>query len=378
MRKKYPEPFKIGNIYYFTFNEPVSDKRKNKSTGETTKEHAREFIRDFMDELMKHKGSTFRNYAAPFFVWETCPRVKRKLREGKSIGKTHVEKARSYLLNHVFKDPFSDIPINNIKRKHLYELQDRLLAEYPTKVNTVNKILETVKIVLSEAHHLEDIQYNPGIGVAKIKYEQRPRGTFTIDEIKNLFTSVPYRYGPRMFYYAMWTAALTGMRSGEIRALRWSSVGSGSIDVLEAFKGKDIGLPKWNKVRHVPICPFLIHMFKDMCKNPAFLPRFVFSNPSGIPYTDTWIQKNFKKAMQDNKISRPNMTFHCFRHTLNTHLIEAGCDPHLVQLYMGWSPRAFTRVQAGYTHLNTEALQSIADKIQEIYMAGAGVEPAFM
>ena len=83
--KQYPDPFLPNNrnSYYFTYTDPLTGQRKNKSTGQPKgkKELARRFIREFMDSLVLPGNIAFRQYAAPFFIWETCPRVRRLLVE---------------------------------------------------------------------------------------------------------------------------------------------------------------------------------------------------------------------------------------------------------------------------------------------------------
>ena len=82
--------YKRGNRWHYYSYE--GHKRVRKSTGKAKKSDAL----DVISQLMEAKGKsdkTFREYAEPFFIWETCPRVKRRLDEGKSIGQTHVKKA---------------------------------------------------------------------------------------------------------------------------------------------------------------------------------------------------------------------------------------------------------------------------------------------
>lgn len=126
-RKRYPEPFLRGKYFHFTYYEPKTGERKNKSTGlqKGEKEQAREYIRDFIDKLA-FTDKTFREYAAPFFIWETCPRVARRLNEGKSMGKIWVSHCRRWLEKYIFKDPvFPHLKMNEIKRSHILDFRER-------------------------------------------------------------------------------------------------------------------------------------------------------------------------------------------------------------------------------------------------------------
>ena len=81
--------WKRGKIWYYR----LPGEKSFHSTGENSKMRAVDLIYRKLQEGEKCE-QTFREYAEPFFVWETCPRVKRRLNEGKSIGKTHVQKSR--------------------------------------------------------------------------------------------------------------------------------------------------------------------------------------------------------------------------------------------------------------------------------------------
>ena len=57
-----------------------------KSTGKTLKSNAISVALEALEATSPDpSGPTVRIYAAPFFVWETCPHVKRLVAEGKSI-----------------------------------------------------------------------------------------------------------------------------------------------------------------------------------------------------------------------------------------------------------------------------------------------------
>ena len=177
MRKKYPDPVrrKDSNTFFFWYTEP-DGKRKKVSTGfpRGQKEKARQFIRDYVDRKSGGLSHTFRNYAQPYFIMETCPKVARLRQEGKSIGESHVKRSRSWLENNVLNDPFADLILNEIRRSDVLDLRSRLL-KVGTGENTTNKVIETVKSILAEATYRQDIVYNPAGQIGKLKYEQHER-----------------------------------------------------------------------------------------------------------------------------------------------------------------------------------------------------------
>jgi len=98
-KKKNPDPYKRSDSPYYCFTDNTDPKRPRRSTGKRGKEDARDYIRDYIDSHSRGTDLTLREYAEPFFIWETSPRVRRRLDEGKSMGKTHVEKLQMLSCN---------------------------------------------------------------------------------------------------------------------------------------------------------------------------------------------------------------------------------------------------------------------------------------
>ncbi len=433
MKKKYPEPVKRGDSssYFFWFTES-NGKRRRVSTGKGKgqKEQARQFIRDYIDRKESGLSKTFREYSSKFFVWEECPRVARLLDEGKSIGKSHVSKSRRWLEKYVFPDTiFSEIPINEIKRGDILDFRKRLQKISPGE-NTINKVVATIKTVLSEAAYRQDISYNPGSQVGEIKYEQRERAKLELNEVRELLSILSdstawevqriqsevitkglrkkksYNYKEEfklrineelgigilkaeelqrniLMNLVLSTFICTGLRAGELRALIWSAVDldSSRVKINKAFKSdKEEGLPKWNKTREIALPSILIERLRKWKEYTPFNEPsdYVFATVTGVPPGQTWIRKNLQKLIKETDedsdfefvIDDRWITPHAFRHTLNTHLLAGGVPPLLVQTYLGWSSdeqKILSRVQRSYTELRLFALEDVAKKIDDMY-----------
>ncbi len=362
-------------------------KARKHSTGEALKEKARAAVKRYIDGLdipQAKAGLTFRSYAEPFFKWGKCPRVARLLDEGKSIGRSHVNKSRRWLELHVFTDPtFSALPIKEIKRADILDLRNRLRDKLGT--NTLNKAIATVKTVLSEAAFRQDIPMNPGADVGNVAYEQLQRGTFTVEEVREILAKQPGEMKKTALVDAVVSALLcTGCRAGELRALRWAAVNleNGRTAIREAFKGeKEIGDPKWGKKREIVLPRILLDRLQELQK--ATVHRrpddFVFStNFNGRPLGQTWLRNNVSRVLKAAdadqkmkfKIEGRWLTPHACRHTLNSHLLAAGVPPLLVQTFLGWSSqeeKILTRVQRSYTELRLFRLENVAAKVDELY-----------
>ncbi len=431
MAKKYPDPIKRKDSgkYFFWFTESDGSRRKvSTGCGKGQKEAARQFIRNYIDKKAGGIVKTFREYSEPFFIWESCPRVNRLLEENKNIGEMHVKKSRSWLENYVYTDTiFPDIPINEIKRGDILDLRQRVKRVSPGE-NTTNKVIVTVKTILSEAAYRQDITVNPGSAVGNIKYEQKQRAKLELSEVHDLLSytanpigwdvlriqnEVMYSRQKKGFDYKkafqnrikaelkisipesdlmlknvladlmIATFICTGIRAGELRGLVWSAVDmeTGRVRIDRAFKSeKVIALPKWNKTREIALPKLLLtKLEKWKHESPYTKPdNYVFSTADGNAVGQSWIRKNVKRVLNtidkdedyDFKIDGDWITPHAFRHTLNTHLLAAGVPPLLVQSYLGWSSeeeKILTRVQKSYTELRLFNLEDVSKKIDEIY-----------
>lgn len=341
---------------------------------------------------------TFREYAEPYFVWGTCPRVERKLDERKTIGKTHVKKSRRWLEKYVFDDPFALLMMDQIKRADILDLRKRLKQK--TGINTVNKVVSTVKTVLSEAYFRNDIDYNPGSQIGNINYDKREKGILTQEELHELFNEIPGHWSDLRTYCVFNTAAKTGMRCGEVLALMWSGIDFSEyvFDICQAWSDRStLGLPKSRRKRRIPVVFSVIEPLKLLHEESIRISStdLVFCYDDGSRLGATWWRKNFCKtlvraglAVKEPKQYRDKkgrkrviykyknkrgkwITPHSLRHSLNSHLLSAGCDILKVRAYLGWSDNirqpVLTPVQQGYTHWLPEHLRDLLPAIEGVF-----------
>jgi len=411
VKKRYPEPYRRSDskIYYFIYL-GKDGRRRKVSTGLTAKEEARHFIRSFIDEQSADATTlSFAEYAAPYFKSETCPHFIRYRQEGKSIGLNHLSQCRSLLDKHVLKDPaFSRLAMNKLKRGDLLDLRRRLQAG-GLGINSLNKCISTVKTILSEACFRGDIENNPGSMVGNIKYERQERGVLNPEEVGRFLSfltertasikaeareAAPIKKGAKESrrsldaLQAVRDEALiavlfcSGMRAGELRALRWSSVDlkTGRCKIIEADKGKDgIGKPKWGKTREIVLAKLALEGLKTWKASlPYKAPEdyFVFGTSLGKALGYEGLHNVLEDCIKEARVGKviPDddrwVSPHAARHTLNTNLLAAGVAPLLVQSFLGWSSaeaRILTRVQAVYTHFQLLRVDDVAKAVDLMY-----------
>lgn len=384
---RYPKPYKPkGQKSYYFFYVDADGKRHMKSTGCDRRRDADDFVRSFIDARISRSGNmTFSEYQQPFFVPETCPHVQR-LRDGrKNIGLTHIGKCRAWLNRWVVPDhEFCAKAINRITRGDLLDLRKRIRARVKTEskrisgegLNTVNKAMSAVGTIFYEAHFRGDIPTDPSQGVGIIEYDRAGPDILTLQELRKLAEpsawtmtdhkgkAVPDVMGWRVFRFA----ALTGMRCSEILGLHWRQLEGNILHVDFAFKGKESGRPKWQKTRDI----ILAQPALELIAGPG--EGLVFCYADGSRLGETWWRQHFEAGVDGAGIicGRRNLTPHSLRHSLNTHLLEAGVDPLRIQLYL-WGPKAeaqgqgITKVQHVYTHFGAAMTEPVARAIERLY-----------
>ena len=164
------------------------------STGQNTRSAAEQFVIDLINQERASvpRYYTFRRYAEPFFVWNSCPHIRRLREEGKSITRRHAKIQRQRLKKHVLSDPFAGKRLSAITRANVLELRPWLFAK--NAPSTVNKVLGVVKVIFREALYREEINRDPTAGVGKVKYQKEERGIFIVEELRALLPD--HDYGP--------------------------------------------------------------------------------------------------------------------------------------------------------------------------------------
>lgn len=147
----------------------------------------------------------------------------------------------------------------------------------------------------------------------------------------------------------------TGIRIGELCALKWSNIDfeNGFISItktLQRIKNTDeesktktkiiIDKPKSQKsIRRIPLQSFLIEMLlelKNNCSENAYLltgNEAKFTEPRAY-------EKTYKKYLKECHI--PNIKFHALRHTFATNAIEKNFDTKSLSEILGHSTVRFT------------------------------------
>jgi integrase len=325
---------------------------------------------------------TLREYAEPFFVWEICPHCKKLRDEGRQITRRHAHHQRLTLKKYLLPDRIVEKPLQEITRAEVLDFRGRLAELLPDHPNTANKALAVLKTILKEAFFREDIARDPTVGVGNLKEHRKEAGIFTAEELRAMFPAEglgPWRTLQEKDVFLV--AASTGMRRGEILALRWRFVDfeKHELRIVEAWKGGgELGDPKWGHKRKVHLDDFLAAALRDLWERRppqlAGADALVFCDLEGARLGDTWWMKSFTAAMKKVELGEGpkakvgidvrarGIKPHSFRHTVATLRRDAGEDPAKIRAALGWTNE---RTQGGYEHFEADMLRS--DAIEKIW-----------
>jgi len=317
--------------------------------------------------LGPRRAPLLKEYSADFFVWDRCPHCRKLREEGRQITRRYAHGQRLLLEKYLLPDRIAVKPLNAITRADVLDYRSRLAALLGSKVNTANKALAVLKTILKEALFREDIARDPTAGVGNLKEDRKEAGIFTAEELRALFPPEglgPWKNIQDKTVFLM--AASTGVRRGEILALRWRHVDFERelVKVDEAWKSREeTGTPKWGHRRIVALPPVTAEALRALWERRdqklALADCLVFCYIDGSRLGETWWAKAFAAAMKEAKIDvhARGIKPHSFRHTVATLRRDAGEDPAKIRAALGWSNE---RTQDGYTHFDADMLRSAA------------------
>lgn len=180
-----------------------------------------------------------------------------------------------------------------------------------------------------------------------------------VHEVNDLVEGVPagaYRQLDRALYL---TAAMTGLRQGELRGLRWEAVDWTAQRVLVArniVRGRQTS-PKSRKSRSVPLAPQVAAELRALHEQTEWksADHPVFADPrSGQPIARTPMMERYRRALEAAGLDVA-FRMHDLRHTMGTSLAMAGVDVVTIQAYLGHSDLATTRRYMHYAPAADEA-----------------------
>ena len=145
------------------------------------------------------------------------------------------------------------------------------------------------------------------------------------------------------------TAAFTGLRLGELLALRWEDVDfeADAIRVRRNYTAGREGTPKSGRGRAVPMMEEVAHPLARIGRRERFVgdQDLVFCDPLGRHLAYKSLSRRYMDA--PDRANLRQLRFHDLRHTFGTHAIRHA-DPREVMEWMGHADLATTQKYLAY------------------------------
>jgi integrase len=168
------------------------------------------------------------------------------------------------------------------------------------------------------------------------------------------------------------TAAFTGLRMGELLALRWRDVdfAGSSLRVRANYYAGNLTTPKSGKVRAVPLAPDVAAVLAQLGRRAHWTgdDDLVFAGTGGDYLDGSALRRRYKAALGAAGL-RP-LRFHDLRHTFGTRMI-AKADIRRVQEWMGHAD-----IQTTMRYLHFAPRDEDARLVAEAFAVEVGSEPA--
>ena len=155
------------------------------------------------------------------------------------------------------------------------------------------------------------------------------------------------------------TAAMTGLRQGELIGLRWRDVDfdARKVRVVSPYVRGEFNDPKSeDSGRSVPMAKRVADALTDLRERSLYPADsdLVFGHAeTGHPLDRSKLVRRFKKALERAEVRR--ITFHELRHTFGTRMSANGVPLRTLQHWMGHADSKATQVYAHYQPAEQEA-----------------------
>ena len=284
---------------------------------------------------MRRTGATFADAAAEYL---------RYVEDVRKRDSSTVDDYRGVIQGYLVDDerlaelglkPWRDRPLEAITPDDVDAYKEALLAEGRLSNRTIVRHLTVLHGIFKRARRAYGLAANP----AAAELVERPQvvysgefETYTRGELELLASAVEDAQDAAIYRLAWYT----GLRQGELLALRWRDIDfvGGLLHVRRTYTDRREKVPKGKRVRSVPMVAEVIDELARFKEREQFTgdEDLVFCNAVG-EFLDAWaLRRRWERTIKRAEVRR--LRFHDLRHAFGTNAIKA-LDAYAVQSYMG-------------------------------------------
>ena len=354
--------------------DPTTGKRERRyQTIKGTKKQAEAALRKLIDSL--EQGVSTDASAIKLRDWmdnwltNYLPNIEATTRVG------YKEKIETYINPHLGNTPLKALRTDSI------QAWINMLNQRGLGAKTIRNAYNNLNAALKKAVVLRMLPYNPCVGTVLPKLKRPKSKVYDTADIQRALDETK----GTALYLPVALALLTGMRRGEVCALKWKNIDfvakqihicenrvHGEKEVIEKAPKSEAGnrtIPMSKEVASL-LGEARLQYYNDAAAyGPAFRDLdYVLHNENGTPYHPDSLTKMWRRFLEHSDL--PYIRFHDLRHSNATALIAAGVNPKTVQQLLGHSDVSITLNT--YTHVLPSMEQEAVDTLDRIIFSAAG------
>jgi integrase len=305
---------------------PAWTERGRPAAGYFTKRTAEDWLRDLLGEARRgtlpglvKTGVTFSEAADE---WLRYVEHDRNRKHSTIVG-------YQAILNAQLLPAFGDEPVESITT----EMIESWISGVDRAPATRAKTLVLLHGIFKRARKVYGLPTNPAAEVERPPVQQSGNiEVFSLEEVMALVRAAASAQDAAIYL----TAAFTGLRRGELLALRWRDVDFSNqvVRVRASYADGALTTPKSGKVRSVPMAPDVAEALAKLGQRASWTDDddLVFVGQSGSYLDGRALRRRYDSALKRAGLRK--LRFHDLRHTFGTHMIGKA-DIRRVQEWMG-------------------------------------------
>lgn len=305
-------------------------------------------------------------FLSRFWDYETSPYVKEKLHKNHSIHKKYVKSNKSCAEMH-WKPFFQDTPIAKLTKNDLNDFMDNLDPDLSGARK--NNILKVGTIALKWAYRNHLISTDITLGIVWFSKDEGERYIFTPEQATELFTRQWPNETSRL---ANMLAMTTGLRSGEIMALKKRDLGNDCLYVEHSWNNVDKQKTTKNNENRTAYILFPeiregLQRLSDSNPYHAGMDGYIFwaTIPGRPRENPAWLRDLRAVAAEIGIPEIKKISFHAWRHFFTTYMYNE-LDEKVLQKATGHKTIEMLRHYANHERqADVSAIQEAVKKVFE-------------